>query len=74
MSQSCEGELYDLLIHMREHGSSVILNWGEDNDLWEASFISGGIRYTAFSISPLVAAREAHEKAILATRQLGFDV
>lgn len=34
---------------MRRSGSSVLLNWGEDNDAWECSWISDGIRYSGFS-------------------------
>jgi hypothetical protein len=45
---------------MREHGQSVDLNWGEDNDLWEVSWITGGKRYTGFSKSaPLAVCRAA---------------
>jgi hypothetical protein len=31
---------------MAESGSSVILNWGEDSNTWECSWISGGVRFT----------------------------
>jgi len=34
---------------MKVHGSSVCLNYGEDNDLWECSWITSGKRYTGFS-------------------------
>ena len=37
----------DLLGWMAAHGSSVILNWGEDNNQWECSWITGGNRFTA---------------------------
>lgn len=38
-----------LLACMKELGSSVVLTWGEDNDLWECSWITSGIRCTATS-------------------------
>ena len=37
------------LCWMRELGSSVLLNWGEDDNLWECSWITGGKRYTSTS-------------------------
>ena len=34
---------------MAEKGSSVLLNWGEDDGLWECSWITGGKRFTGYS-------------------------
>jgi hypothetical protein len=41
--------LEDLLKEMTDHGSSLILNWGEDNGCWEVSWITGGERFTYVS-------------------------
>lgn len=57
-------QLYEVLTSMADHGSSVILNWGEDNNLWECSWIVRGKRYTGFSKSPLVAVEEAVGKVL----------
>lgn len=38
----------DALGWMAVHGSSVVLNWGEDDNLWECSWITSGKRFTAF--------------------------
>jgi hypothetical protein len=43
------GDLAIIVAFMQAHGSSVILNWGEDNELWECSWITDGVRYTGFS-------------------------
>lgn len=37
------------LIFMQQHGQSVLLNWGEDDNLWECSWITGGERYSGYS-------------------------
>ncbi len=34
------------LTWMKDKGSSVSLNWGEDDNQWECSWITGGKRYT----------------------------
>ena len=34
------------LTWMKDNGSSILLNWGEDDNLWECSWITGGKRYT----------------------------
>lgn len=47
--------LPDVLRAMSDRGTSVLLNWGEDNNLWECSWITGGKRYTGFSRFPQVA-------------------
>lgn len=34
---------------MTQNGQSLVLNWGEDNNLWECCWIgANGKRYTAF--------------------------
>lgn len=37
------------LTWMQELGSSVLLNWGEDDNLWECSWITLGKRFTGNS-------------------------
>lgn len=46
--QRGEFDLNNLLEWMKQHGTSVLLNWseGEDSDLWECSWITGGKRFT----------------------------
>jgi hypothetical protein len=55
--------LQDQLEWMKQRGSSVSLNWGEDNNLWEASWITGGERFTGESTDPLNALAGAVKKA-----------
>lgn len=44
----------DVLLFMAHKGSSVELNWGEDTDAWECSWITGGTRFVgAANIAPL---------------------
>ncbi len=38
-----------VLAWMAEHGTSVDLNWGEDTDCWECSWVTSGNRHTGFS-------------------------
>lgn len=33
---------------MTEHGSSLILSYGEDTDAWEVAWISGGVQFLAY--------------------------
>jgi len=47
--------LEEKLIQMSKEGQSVMLNWGENNNLWECSWITGGKRYTALDKYPTVA-------------------
>lgn len=51
------GSFQELLAFMQLRGSSVLLNWGEDNDAWECSWISSGKRTTAFASDPELATR-----------------
>ncbi len=59
--------LSENLLHMQKHGQSVTLNWGEDTQLWECSWITGGDRYTAFSSYATTAAQSAIDQAHKAT-------
>ncbi len=47
--------LEDALREMKEGSSSVLLNWGEEDELWECSWIVGGVRYTAHHPQPRTA-------------------
>jgi hypothetical protein len=45
--------LEDALLEMKNGGCSVLLNWSEDDlDLWECSWIVGGVRYTGYHTQP----------------------
>lgn len=55
--------LGDTLMAMAKHGSSVLLNWGEDDNLWECSWISSGIRFTGYGLVPEIALSECLAKA-----------
>lgn len=58
-------KIYDLEVllgFMRQHGSSVLLNWGEDNDQWECSWIVSGERFTAHAGTSFEAARKVVRK------------
>ncbi len=57
-------DLQDLLEKMQERGSSVDLNYGEDNGSWECSWIVGGQRFTEFSSVPDDAARSCARKVL----------
>ncbi len=52
-----------LLAYMTKHGSSVVLNWGEDTEVWECSWITDGRRYSGFRKEAHDAAREAYYNA-----------
>ncbi len=54
--------LGDTLIAMAQHGSCVLLNWGEDDNLWECSWISG-VRFTGYGLTPEIALSECLAKA-----------
>ena len=53
----------EMLEWMQAHGSSVLLNWGEDNNLWECSWITNGKRYTGWQNSAAKSILEAATKA-----------
>lgn len=53
-----------LLMEMTRLGSSVLLNWGEDDKLWECSWITGGVRYTAFDMIVENAVRQCAKKVL----------
>ncbi len=48
-----------LLRYMQQHGQRVTLNWGEDDGLWECSWITGGERFTGWAKQPDEAAVRA---------------
>jgi hypothetical protein len=44
---------------MRHHGSSVLLNWGEDNGIWECSWITSGVRHVGLAVDMALAVHRA---------------
>ncbi|MDE2100073.1 MAG: hypothetical protein KGL39_22655 [Patescibacteria group bacterium] len=58
-------EAYRLLAVMAARGQSVSLNWGEDDGLWECSWITGGQRHTALSTNMAMAVKQAHVQAVV---------
>ena len=44
--------LCHLLTFMQMHGQSVLLGWGEDDNGWECSWITGGIRFASWAKGP----------------------
>lgn len=58
--------LEDALREMKEGSSSVLLSWSEDDgELWECSWIVGGVRYTAHHPQPRTAILQAVVKCTL---------
>ncbi len=49
MKLHAECDIEPVLDWMQGSGSSVVLTWGEDNSVWECSWITGGERFTGFS-------------------------
>lgn len=43
---------------MAAHGQSLVLNYGEDNQQWECSWITGGKRFTAVRDHPTEALKD----------------
>lgn len=37
-------DLKDKIVWLKQHGSSLTMNWGEDTDTWDVEWISGGER------------------------------
>lgn len=56
--------LLELINYMTEHGSSLIMNWGEDTGMWECSWITGGVRIIVVSKELEAALTEARIKAL----------
>jgi hypothetical protein len=54
----------ELIEHMREHGSSLIMNWGEDTAVWEVAWITSGGRFCGFRKQLRDALYAAHNDAI----------
>jgi hypothetical protein len=46
------GSLYGALLFMARHGSSVVLNYGEDTEQWECSWIVNGRRFVGIEADP----------------------
>ncbi len=59
-----------MLDFMRLHGSSVILNWGEDDEIVECSWISGGDRFTGTAANWHDACWRAIEKCLQKTSEV----
>jgi hypothetical protein len=57
---------WEVAEYMRAHGQSFDLNWGEDNNLWECSWITSGKRYSGFSKSATLAICHAALAAVKA--------
>jgi hypothetical protein len=55
MSTLSKLRMHEVLSYMKDHGSSVMLSYGEDDGFWECSWIRGGERYGAFSGEPFYA-------------------
>jgi hypothetical protein len=52
---------------LRQCGSSLIMNWGEDTDCWEVDWITAGKRYHGISnalIGALIAAESNAARAL----------
>lgn len=49
--------------YMRTHGSSLIMNWGEDTGVWEVAWITSGRRFCGFSKDLRAAVDQAHTAA-----------
>jgi hypothetical protein len=48
LNQADNNAIPRALTWMKDKGTSVLLNWGEDDNVWECSWITGGKRYTGF--------------------------
>jgi len=58
-------QLAERIEEMRKHGSSLIMNWGEDpTPIWEVDWITGGKRFCAFHTDLDIALRDAHLKGV----------
>lgn len=59
----------ETILLMKSWGTSVTLNWGEDNGLWECSFVLCGVRYSGVSATLESAVREVWQKSAEAHRE-----
>lgn len=57
-------KIAEIILQLKQHGSSLVLNWGEDDDCWEVAFISGGVRYVSVHLKLLAALEEVQKKAM----------
>jgi hypothetical protein len=53
----------ELVNEMKQCGSSLCIDWGEDTDRWEVSWITSGVRYTAVGQFMQDTVRQCYEKA-----------
>lgn len=70
-----EATVEQVLEWMKYNGSSVLLNWGEDDDCWECSWITGGIRFTGCQSGMIMAIAESLNKLFSsnAANRIGKD-
>ena len=54
----------DSIVFLKNHSCSFMLNWGEDNDVWECSVISSGERLSVFNSSMFAAVTELYDKVV----------
>ena len=64
MSNQQIHHLVDSIVFLKNHSCSFMLNWGEDNDVWECSVISSGERLSAFNHSMFEAVTELYDKVV----------
>lgn len=50
---------------LKQRGSSLILNWGEDNDCWEVDWITSGKRYRGVSKLLTTALSDAYSARVV---------
>jgi hypothetical protein len=63
----------DFLAYMKQRGSSLTLDWGDDTDQWECSWISSGDRFVGVARSPALAAARCYEAMVAAKRDHSGD-
>jgi hypothetical protein len=52
------------LAWLKERGSSLTLDWGEDTAMWECSVISGGDRFTGVARDASAAVLDCYERVL----------
>jgi hypothetical protein len=57
------GDLANRIEYMVNHGSSLTVNWGEDNGCYEVDWITGGERFRGVSRNLLDAMQQAVDAA-----------
>lgn len=61
-----------LLSFMGMHGQSVTLNWGEDDNLWECSWITSGTRFTTLAKNYEDAIAQTARKVVTAAEHAAY--